>query len=39
MKHEKILAILFLVAVVIVACEKTMPPSPEEFELLDGPIS
>ncbi len=38
MKHEKILTVLFLITVVIVACEKTMPPSPEEFELLDGPI-
>ena len=38
MRHEKILTLLFIIIVVLVACEKTMPPSPEEFELLDGPI-
>ena len=29
----------FAVAVVAVSCVKTMPPSPEEFELLDGPLA
>ena len=38
MKHEKILAVLFLITVVIVACEKTMPPAPDENSLLDGPM-
>lgn len=29
---------VFFVIVIAVSCEKTMPPAPEEFELLDGPI-
>lgn len=31
-------SILFLVAVIGVSCEKTMPPAPDENSLLDGPM-
>ena len=38
MKQEITLGTLIAVAIIVLSCEKTMPPSPEEFELLDGPI-
>ena len=31
-------SIVFLVVVFAVSCEKTMPPAPDESELLDGPM-
>ncbi|MFQ6610771.1 MAG: di-heme oxidoredictase family protein [Fidelibacterota bacterium] len=34
----KIVAATYLIIVFAVACEKTMPPAPEENKLLDGPI-
>ena len=31
-------SIVFLVVVIVVSCEKTMPPAPDENSLLDGPM-
>jgi len=31
-------SIVFLVVVIVVSCEKTMPPAPNENSLLDGPM-
>ena len=39
MRRDKTFVMLFLFAAVINGCQKTMPPEPEKFELLDGPIS
>jgi CxxC motif-containing protein (DUF1111 family) len=37
-KINKLIVFVISIMVLVVACEKTMPPSPEENELLDGPI-
>ena len=31
-------AIVFFVVVIVASCEKTMPPTPDENSLLDGPM-
>ncbi len=38
MKYPKTFLALFATTIIAVACEKTMPPAPEESDLLDGPI-
>ncbi len=35
---RKIIALLFISVVFFTACEKTAPPTPEEPDLLDGPV-
>jgi hypothetical protein len=34
----KILCCLLIAGYLLAACEKTLPPAPEDFDLLDGPI-